>query len=136
VKWQEKKNRLSLREEEITRSLQELEARGSRETRAQLIHNLEALLRLCLTLNANEAELAEARSLKEHSVRSLTELKSRREANLAGELAASLEDEKPCPVCGSVHHPFPAHPGDAPVPGEIEPPFKPLLHRIKKKLKN
>ncbi|RKX87673.1 MAG: hypothetical protein DRP70_07970 [Spirochaetes bacterium] len=120
VKWQENKDTLSRREEEIACSLLELEALGSRETRAQLIHSLEELSGLHLTLTENEVKLAEARRIKEDSAGSLMRLKSRREVNLAGELAASLEDEKPCPVCGSIHHPSPAHPGDGSDPGEIE----------------
>ena len=120
VNWQEKKGILSQRDEVISHSLQELKIQGSREIRGQLIHNLEELSGHRISLKENEIKLAEARSFKEQSVNSLTELKTRREANLAGELAASLEDEQPCPVCGSIHHPSPAHPGGAPAPGEIE----------------
>ncbi|MCK5736108.1 MAG: hypothetical protein KAH21_06490, partial [Spirochaetaceae bacterium] len=120
VKWQEKKDALSRREEELNQVLLGLEDTGNREFRTQLIHKLEAIIGLRKSLKENEAQLAEARSLKEQCAGFFSELKSRREANLAGELAASLEDEKPCPVCGSPHHPLPAHPGDAPDIREIE----------------
>lgn len=36
----------------------------------------------------------------------------------AGILAADLVEAQPCPVCGSLHHPSPAEPGDTEVTGE------------------
>ena len=40
--------------------------------------------------------------------RTVLELRSRRLAGFAGELAGQLEPEHPCPVCGSTDHPSPA----------------------------
>lgn len=36
------------------------------------------------------------------------QLEKQYQANLAGLLAKDLEEDKPCPVCGSLHHPSPA----------------------------
>jgi DNA repair protein SbcC/Rad50 len=53
---------------------------------------------------------AKAEKLLATAQEGLAELRQRREANLAGELAEGLEESKPCPVCGSTHHPVPAQP--------------------------
>ncbi|MGI6879730.1 AAA family ATPase [Microbacterium sp. gxy059] len=45
----------------------------------------------------------------------LDALHARRLRNIAGELAADLRDDEPCPVCGSAEHPQPAERADEPV---------------------
>ncbi|RCW40051.1 exonuclease SbcC [Halopolyspora algeriensis] len=50
----------------------------------------------------------------------LQELRSRRLAGMAAELAAGLQPGESCPVCGSDTHPDPARPVDAPVGADDE----------------
>lgn len=46
--------------------------------------------------------------------------RERRLAGMAGELAAGLRDDEPCPVCGALEHPLPAPPAPRPVSEESE----------------
>ena len=66
---------------------------------------------------AAEAALRRARDLAEEE----TALRRRRFAGIAAELAADLEDQAACPVCGSLDHPAPAGPAeDAVGPEQVE----------------
>jgi len=47
----------------------------------------------------------QAQSLLDKAEKKLLQLREAREANLAGELAATLEPTQACPVCGSTKHP-------------------------------
>ncbi|MDH6125556.1 SMC family ATPase [Kitasatospora sp. GP82] len=62
-----------------------------------------------------EAELSglrgRAQDAREHSL----DLRERRLAGMAAELAGQLRQDEPCRVCGSQAHPAPAQPGDASV---------------------
>ena len=53
-------------------------------------------------------EWDKARTANDAAVDAYREISRRYSANIAGNLAASLEDGVPCPVCGSTHHPAPA----------------------------
>ena len=41
-----------------------------------------------------------------------SDLRARYYSGIYGELAAALQENAPCPVCGSIHHPAPAHRSD------------------------
>lgn len=65
-----------------------------------------------------EADLDEARTEKLSRLRNMQDALARERAYW---MAEKLEPEKPCPVCGSTHHPFPAQPeGEPPSLGEAD----------------
>lgn len=125
--WSEKNEILIRRRADLDESLAALDSKGTREERQKLIHRLETLVSLrnehsgyleSIIRFGERASGAQKRKDAASSV--LMNLKDCRELNLAGVLAASLEEGKPCPVCGSVHHPVPSLPGDAPSTEEFE----------------
>ncbi len=59
-------------------------------------------------LAARKAELLEAESASVTAKRNLIEIRKARTAGMAAELAAKLEPDAPCMVCGSLEHPSPA----------------------------
>ncbi len=73
-----------------------VEALGAAEQHAQA----------CLAAkHAAEAQLLQTKA-------ALLDLRERQIAGMAARLAAGLQAGAPCPVCGSSHHPAPAHPAD------------------------
>ncbi|MCR8577554.1 AAA family ATPase [Streptomyces sp. Isolate_219] len=60
-----------------------------------------------------EEHLANARAVTAQVAAAYIDIRRQRTEGMAAELAASLEDGSPCPVCGSCTHPAPAapHPG-------------------------
>ena len=77
---------------------------------------------------AQERAVAQARTAAEEALRRARELaeqeatlRRRRFAGIAAELAADLEEQAACPVCGSLEHPDPAGPSeDAVGPEQVE----------------
>lgn len=66
-----------------------------------------------------ETALAEATTAREVARRALIDVRTRRTAGMAAEIATTLEDGEPCPVCGSAEHPGADH-GDRPPVSEVE----------------
>ncbi|MFJ8041910.1 AAA family ATPase [Kitasatospora sp. NPDC096147] len=93
--------------------IEQLEARGT-ELRARLAAAAERD-RLRGRIATAEGELIllreRAGDAREHSL----DLRERRLAGMAAELAAQLTDGGPCRVCGATAHPSPARPSGAPV---------------------
>ncbi|MBX6423980.1 SbcC/MukB-like Walker B domain-containing protein [Thermosulfurimonas sp. F29] len=87
-------------------------------------------------LEEEMARLTELLALKEEKLEEMREVLSR---HRIWEIARELEPGKPCPVCGSTEHPFPAEPpGEVPREGdlrELEREVKELREKLAEKEK-
>ncbi|MFI6868544.1 AAA family ATPase [Nocardia sp. NPDC050406] len=88
---------------------------------------LRAAASAALELATRRAELATAHAAFESARKNHLDarehtlaLRERRLAGMAAELAAALEDGRPCTVCGSVEHPDPARTSEATVSKDAE----------------
>jgi exonuclease SbcC len=70
---------------------------------------------LAAALRDAEREAISRGTAMQAAAAGLTDLLQRRLDGAAGEIAASLVDGEPCPVCGAVAHPHPASPSGEPV---------------------
>ncbi|MCI2417668.1 SMC family ATPase [Saccharopolyspora sp. K220] len=98
--------------------LETVQARGT---------EVAALLQTARELPGAQQELAAASARAQQAIDAhqqardlLQELRARRLAGMAAELAARLEPGQPCPVCGSAEHPEPGKPVADPVRAEDE----------------
>ena len=89
---------------EKAKRVKELAAEHARETASLRAHR-EALGRIDDAIAQNRKDAAIAKAERDSLE---AELETERTASLAFALAERLEEGKPCPVCGSTHHPAPA----------------------------
>lgn len=61
-------------------------------------------------ITAHERTRANAERTRRTALKTIDAAEARRLKAMAGEVATSLEEGKPCAVCGSTHHPRPARP--------------------------
>ncbi|MBB2975956.1 exonuclease SbcC [Microbacterium endophyticum] len=84
-------------------------ARASRgELRDRLVAAQEAQ-QLLGAVEAADSDYVAANAVAQEASRAVGELLQRRLLGAAGELAERLSENEPCPVCGSLVHPDPAH---------------------------
>ena len=77
----------------------------------QLAHSLEAAraaVRTAVSLAARQDQLSVAVDRHQAATGTVQDLRERRLAGMAAELAGALVGGQPCPVCGSAEHPVPA----------------------------
>lgn len=98
------------------------------------LHNLENLVELLKRYQVEQSkyqdlfdEYKEKNQLLKNKETTGTEVKKRLEQlkeqdaqNAANKIAATLKENEPCPVCGSVHHPSPSKPAHEIKGGELE----------------
>lgn len=101
---------------EERRQAAEQAAQGHAEATLAVRTAAEAL-QAATRAETHRAELAQAKdtlaqrvSVADQAARTEADLRRRRYAGIAAELASDLEDDAACPVCGSREHPAPAEP--------------------------
>ncbi|MBD3878823.1 MAG: SMC family ATPase [Quinella sp. 1Q5] len=69
---------------------------------------LQEIKNLRMEISAAEKDLSAAQKSHDEAEKKLADLREQQIAGSAARLAATLEEGKPCPVCGAIHHPTPA----------------------------
>ncbi|MFB8189536.1 AAA family ATPase [Microbacterium sp. NPDC055988] len=106
----DEKRRLADRAGDARAAQEEADARRTAAREAQ---------RLQTALASTEVELNDATAVHATAQSNLAQLRQRRIDGMSGELASSLRDDQPCPVCGSLEHPAPATHADPVSPEDI-----------------
>ena len=100
---------LNSRRDELRRSANRVDDLARTHETAKVRRDAAAqAARLTVDVEAAERVLAEASSTLAQAQTALAHLRQRRLDGFAGELAAGLNDDEPCAVCGSMVHPAPA----------------------------
>ncbi len=110
-----KRERESLADADRERSelqAEEREKNGRYQDFEQLKKDLNDLRTAEMNLNQAQSRYRTARKEVEESDRRYREVSRRYFDGQAGILARELREDKPCPVCGSLHHPAPAPTSD------------------------
>jgi len=113
------------RKHELDKKLDELNKQQQSFKKAESINNL---------INEHKSKLAKEKdqlqklSSSENELKvQITSFQEKLNQNKAASLAIKLEENKPCPVCGSIHHPEPAKAHDAQInPNELKEKEKQL----------
>lgn len=129
--------RLPERIAETRRALDEAQqARTRLGPATEHVDELTALLQVARELPAADAAYEQASerargAIDEHqrARESVADLRERRLAGMAAELAAGLSEGTPCPVCGSEAHPAPGEPVEEPVGPDDEEQARAAEHR-------
>lgn len=120
---EEEMNQLSNAPAMLAAALPGLDSSKSAVTKAKklCISDSGYLSRLFSAKEESRDTYQKARDAYEHKTNAFLKAESLLESCRAGLLARTLEEGKPCPVCGSIHHPAPAHlPEDAMTEEKLE----------------
>lgn len=84
---------------------------SNREAAATRLARAKEAERIATRIEIERGEVAKLKAAAKEAEREYSQAQRARIAGIAAELAAELDEEQPCPVCGSRNHPAPAKPG-------------------------
>ena len=106
-------------EEAARLAFQRQQAEQQRKTLKDLAGDVQALQALQAELTQAQSTYLSAQNKADEAQQAYTQMNRAYLAEQAGILAQTLQEGKPCPVCGAVEHPAPARTSKA-APGETE----------------
>ena len=105
--------------EKLSAEIKEYEQRS--KALSELMEGLEALQKQRKEFNELQKKYLDARSDADRLRKLAEDMRNMFNDEQAGIMAQKLRDNEPCPVCGSIHHPAPAHTtANAPTKEEVE----------------